>query len=144
MKTSIAMIAFFAAFASHTVALACSCRPLASAAEHVASADTVFRGRVLSSAPDPSAPDLFAMTTFEVTAPLKMLSHWAPSQPIIVRHAATRDGPQCSIWYEAGQEVLVAARAGADGHLHTSSCDAPHWPENDYRAALHLAPVAGE
>lgn len=144
MKTSIAMIAFFAAFTLHTAALACSCPPLASAAEHVASADTVFRGRVLSSTRDPSAPDLFAITTFEVTAPLKMLSHWDSSQLIIVRHAATRDGLQCSIWYDVGQEVLVVARVGADGYLYTSSCDAPRWHENDYRAPLYLAPVADE
>lgn len=140
MRHLLSILAFVTAIAFTTIALACSCRPLANAAEHVAYADTIFRARVLSSAPNPASPDIFAITTFEVTAPLKMLPHWDPtSSTIEVRHAATRNGPQCSVWYEAGQEVLVVAHLGRDGYLHTSSCDAPRWPEADYRAALQLA-----
>jgi len=139
LRQLLPMLALAAAFTFTTVALACSCRPLANAAEHVAHADMIFRGRVLTSVPNPTAPETFAITTFEVTAPLKMLPYWDPASGAIeVRHASTRDGPQCSIWYEEGQEVLVIARVGADGYLHTSSCDAPRWPEADYRAALHL------
>lgn len=139
MRRTLFTILFLAAATFQTAALACSCRPIANAAEHIASADTVFRGRVIATTPDPSAPETFSITTFEVTAPLKMLPHWDPANTIIVRHASTRDGPQCSIWYEVGQEALVVARVGAGGHLHTSSCDAPRWPEADYRRALHLS-----
>jgi hypothetical protein len=138
MRPTLPILVFLAAAAFHTVALACSCRPLANAAEHAAHADTIFRGRVLTSTPNPASPEIFAITTFEVTAPIKMMPHWTPTSTIEVRHASTRNGPQCSIWYEAGQEVLVVARAGRDGYLHTSSCDAPRWPEADYRAALSL------
>lgn len=141
MRQIVPVIAFIVASAFQTDALACSCRLLADAAEHVALADTAFRGRVLSSVPDPADPEAFAITTFEVTAPLKMLSHWSHPNTIAVRHPSRRDGPQSSIWYEEGQEALVVAGVGADGYLHTSSCDAPRWPENDYRAALYLAPV---
>lgn len=141
MRRIIAILAVLMAAGLHTAALACSCLPLANAAEHAGQADTVFRGRVLATSPDPAAPDTFAITTFEVTAPLKMLPRWSHPNLITVRHTSRRDGPQCSIWYEVGQEALVVARIGADGYLHTSSCDAPRWPENDYRAALFLAPV---
>lgn len=142
MRTLFSVVAVVAVACVHAEALACSCRPLASAAEHAAVADTIFRGRVLQSTPDPAAPEIFAITTFEITAPMKMLSHWDPrSSTMQVRHAATRDGPQCAIWYETGQEVLVVAHVGGDGYLHTSSCDAPRWPENDYRAALYLLPA---
>lgn len=124
-----------------TAAIACSCRPLASAAEHVGHADAIFRGRVVASVPDPDGPEIFSITTFELIAPLKMPSQWgAPPERIVVRHASTRTGPQCAIWYEPGQEVLVAARMGQDRNLYTGSCDAPRWPEAAYREALHLAP----
>lgn len=140
MRLLIAALAALALGAFGT-ALACSCPPIANAAEHAGQADTVFRGRVVSSRPDPAAPEIFAITSFEVTAPLKMMHYWDPrSETIEVRHAANRDGPQCAIWFEVGQETLVVARVRGDGYLHTSSCDAPRWPEADYRAALHLAP----
>ncbi|MBX3478404.1 MAG: hypothetical protein KF910_12390 [Brevundimonas sp.] len=141
MRRIVPIIALLIAAAFHTGALACSCRPLANAAEHAGQADTVFRGRVLTSIPDPADPEAFAVTTFEVTAPLKMLPRWSHPDTITVRHASRREGPECSIWYEDGQEALVVARIGGDGYLYTSSCDAPRWPENDYRAALFLAPV---
>jgi len=138
MRPLIPIFTFIAAIAFTTIALACSCRPLADATEHVAHADAIFRGRVLTSVPNPAAPAIFSITTFEVTAPLKMPPHWNSAAAVQVRHASTRDGPQCSIWYEEGQEVLVIARVSQDGHLHTSSCDAPRWPEANYRAALDL------
>ncbi|MBX3560686.1 MAG: hypothetical protein KF780_02630 [Sphingomonas sp.] len=141
MKTIFALLAGLLALSPVTAALACSCRPLSSAAEHVGHADAIFRGRVVASVPDPAGPETFSITTFELLAPLKMPSQWAlPPERIEVRHASLRTGPQCAIWYERGQEVLVAARMGQDGNLHTGSCDAPRWPETDYRVALRLAP----
>lgn len=98
--------------------------------------------RALSSMPDPAAPGSFTITTFEVTAPLKMLSHWSFTLNIAVRHPIADEQSQYPIRYEIGAEALVAARVGADGVLYTSTCDAPRWPENDYRAALYLAPAS--
>lgn len=122
-------------------ALACPAAPPSSATQHVAEVDTAFRGRALSSMPDPASPGAFKITTFGVTAPLKMLSHWSFTQNIAVRHPIADEQSQNPIRYEIGAEALVAARVGADGVLYTSSCDAPRWPENDYRAALYLAPA---
>lgn len=141
MRPLFVVLAGLLALLPVTAAIACSCRPLASAAEHVGHADAIFRGRVIASVPDPAGPEIFSITTFELLSPLKMPSQWgAPPERIEVRHASTRTGPQCAIWYEPGQEVLVAARMGQDRNLHTSSCDAPRWPEADYRVALRLAP----
>jgi len=139
MRSLLATLALAPMIIFPTVALACT--PPASAAQHVAEVDTAFRGRALSSMPDPAAPGSFTITTFEVTAPLKMLSHWSFTLNIAVRHPIADQQSQYPTRYEIGAEALVAARVGADGILYTTSCDVPRWPENDYRAALYLAPA---
>ncbi len=126
------------------IAIACSCRPIRSAEEHVALASAIFRGRVVETVQDEGSSLQIGTTTFELTAPLLMPSQWgAPPDRIEVRHDFTRDGPQCSIWYAPGEEVLVIASMGQGHQLYTSSCMAPRYSENEYRAALHLTP-AGE
>ncbi|MBL8559453.1 MAG: hypothetical protein JNM47_12070 [Hyphomonadaceae bacterium] len=140
MRSTIFVIAAALAFSLSGIALACSCRPLADAAEHAANSDAIFRGSVIASIPDPARPDFFSITTFQIIAPLKWPSGWdAPPETIEVRHASAQNGPHCAIWYEPATTALVVARVGQDRLLHTSSCDAPRWPEADYRAALHLA-----
>lgn len=141
MRQIMPIIALLIATVFHTGALACSGPLPTNAAEHAGQADTVFRGRALTSTPDPADPETFSFTTFEVTAPMKMLPRWSHPNTITVRHANRQDGQQSSIRYDEGQEALVVARIGSDGYLYTGSCDAPRWPENDYRAALFLAPV---
>jgi|CXWL01.1.fsa_nt_gi hypothetical protein len=123
------------------VAYACSCRPYANVAEHAADADMIFRGRVISSEPNPAAPDLFSITTFEMISPIKMPPNdRPPPDRVAIHHASNPDGPHCSIWYEPGQEVLVLADWSPNGEVRTSSCLAPRWSEDEYRAVFHLAP----
>ena len=141
MRSLLATLALAPTIIFPTVAWACPSAPIPSAAQHVAEVDSVFRGRALGSTPDPAAPGSFAITTFEVTAPLKMLSHWSFTLNISVRHPIADEQSQGPVSYELGAEALVAARVGRDGILYTSSCDTPRWPENDYRAALYLAPA---
>ncbi|MGE0595869.1 MAG: hypothetical protein AB7P07_05875 [Hyphomonadaceae bacterium] len=135
------LLAVLLMLAAGGVAYACSCAPIADVDAHVANSDAIFRGRVIETAPDPAGPEHFSITRFALVSPLKMPAQWgAPPDEIVVRHASTRNGPQCSIWFEPGQEVLVIARMGQDRNLHTSSCDAPRWEEAEYRRVLHLAP----
>ncbi len=141
MRSLLATLALAPTIIFPTAAQACPTTPLTSAAQHVAEVDTVFRGRSVGSTPDPAAPGLFAITTFEVTAPLKMLSHWSFTLNIAVRHPIADAQGQGQVAYETGAEALVAARVGRDGILYTSACDVPRWAENDYRAALYLAPA---
>lgn len=121
--------ATFALFAG-SVALACSCVRYANAAEHAAQAETMFVGRVLTSTP---AEGLRSTTRFTVLETLK----GEASGEIDVIHVDERGaGATCGIGYTAGQEVLVIASTSARG-LVTSSCSAPRWPIEEYRAALN-------
>lgn len=143
MRSIVALTSFALALCLGGAALACSCRPITNVAEHLAHADAIFRGRVISTAADPAAPEAFSITQFEMLAPLRWVTGWdAPPDIVEVRHASNPNGPQCAIWYAPGDTALVIARVGEDRRLHTSSCDAPRWPENEYRAALHLAPMS--
>lgn len=139
------VVALAAAIATTTamgIAAACSCRPIGDAAQHVAYADAIFRGRAIATVQDEGTDLQIGTTTFELITPLKMPSQWgAPPDQIEVRHDFTRDGPQCSIWFAPGQEFLVIATMGQDRQLYASSCMAPRFSENAYRSALHLAPV---
>ncbi|MGE0740671.1 MAG: hypothetical protein AB7O98_04950 [Hyphomonadaceae bacterium] len=136
----------FAALVALTVlgsafAYACSCRPYANVAEHVADAAIIFRGRVVETSPDPRAPEVFSVTTFELISPILLPPNGEPPpDQVVVYHPSSRDGPQCGIWYEPGQEVLVLARMNEAGQFQTNSCLAPRWPEADYRAVFQLAP----
>lgn len=125
-----------------SIAIACSCRPIRSAEEHISFASAIFRGRAIATVQGEDVTRQIGTTTFELVSPLMMPSQWSvPPQNIEVRHDYTRDGPQCSIWFEPGEEVLVIASMGQDRQLYTSSCMAPRFSENEYRAALALAPV---
>jgi len=123
------------------IAYACSCRPYADAAAHAADADLIFRGRVISTTPHPEAPETYSITTFELISPIKLPPNGAPPpEQVVVHHASNQNGPQCGIWYEPGQEVLVLAQSRRGLPVSTSSCLAPRWSEAEYRAVFHLAP----
>jgi hypothetical protein len=121
-------LAAFLAFGGG-VALACSCARYANAAAHAAEADVIFRGRVISTAPDGQYQQ---HTTFEVLETLKGEAR----ATLVVRHGgAALAGAACGIVYRVGAEVLVIAHGG-EGDLVTSSCSAPRWDIAAYRAAL--------
>lgn len=141
MKVFIVAALAFTALTS-AIAYACSCRPYANVAEHAADADLIFRGRVISTEPHPEAPETFSVTTFEMISPIKLPPNDEPApEQVVIQHPSNRDGPQCGIWYEPGQEVLVLAQWRRGLPLTTSSCLAPRWSENEYRAVFHLAPA---
>jgi hypothetical protein len=126
--------------ATSGIALACSCPSWASAAEHSAHADIIFRGRAIQTRPEAGIVDGGAVTTFELIAPLKMPTEWEEVVPhrIEVRHDTTGGG-MCGVVYTDGAETLIIANIGVDRRLHTNACNAPRWPESEYRRALRLA-----
>jgi hypothetical protein len=116
--------------ASAAPAAACSCVAFASAEEHLAGTDIVFIGRVVDSEPAPQGRHRM-VTTFEVIETLK----GAPSRVVRVEHSADVCCI-CGLTFRRGQQGLVFAHAGADGGLSTSSCSAPRFSLDEYRAAL--------
>lgn len=129
-KPFIALIAAAFMLFSGGVALACSCVRYASPAEHAQEADVIFRGRVVESA---AAGPMQSTTRFEVLETLK----GEPSAEAAVRHTDERGaGAACGIAYRVGEEALVIAHRSESGALRTSSCSAPRWSIENYRAAL--------
>lgn len=130
MKALTAALAFlfFALIAG--AALACSCRPFASAAEQGESADVIFRGRVIATA---RVSEYRQNTTFEVLETLK--GDAAPRQ-IVSHGGAAMAASACGIVYGVGQEALVIAHRNEAAELSTSACSAPRWPIEAYRQAL--------
>ena len=110
-------------------ALACSCAPFRSPAEHLAGADLVFKGRVLRSSGDQGR----AVTTFRVDEVLKGRT----GQEVDVRHAVS--SAACGVKFARGGSRLVFAYRGRGGYS-TNSCSQARFPEGEYRAALRADP----
>ncbi|HEX8569950.1 MAG TPA: hypothetical protein VF699_08520 [Caulobacteraceae bacterium] len=113
-------------------ALACSCVPQRSAAEQLASADFVFKGRPL----EETATGVFtAATSFRVFEVLK-----GPEVRLtVVRHHV--DSAACGLTFRPGQTVLVFASRAPDGTWRTGSCSGAAFPEAEYRRAARGQPV---
>jgi hypothetical protein len=96
----------------------------------LAQTDVVFIGRVVESEPAPQGAHRM-VTTFEVIETLK----GAPGRVVRVAHSADICCI-CGLTFRRGQQGLVFAHARADGSLGTSSCSAPRFSLDEYRAAL--------
>ena len=125
MRTAAAALAAALALAAAPAAWACSCIRQSSAAEHLASTDLTFTGRVLGTR---VAADGAAVTRFQVAETLKGR---APRTVAVSHHTVSAT---CGLTYRRGARVLVLAeRRGAEWR--TSLCSAPQYPESDYRRA---------
>lgn len=130
MKPLTAALALLFFALSAGAALACSCRPFASAAEQAEGADVIFRGRVIATE---RVGEYRQSTTFEVLDALK--GDTAPRQTVS-HGGAAMVASACGIVYRVGAEALVIAHRGDTGELSTSACSAPRWPIEAYREAL--------
>ena len=133
MRTPLlALAAATALLASAGSALACSCIPYRSAAEHLAAADLVFKGRVLT---QQSIGDGRARTTFRVAETLKGRA----GRTIGVQHHTV--SATCGVVFKPGQSVWVFANRRNDGSWSTNLCSLARFPETDYRRAARGEPV---
>ena len=113
-------------------ALACSCVPYASAAEQLAEADLLFKGRVVEERVHGRTS---ATTTFAVTEVIK-----GPAmRRVSLNHRL--DGAACGVRFRPGAAVLLLAHRAPDGTLRTGLCSRPRFPEGEYRRAVRGEPV---
>jgi hypothetical protein len=107
-------------------ALACSCVAFRSAAEHLATADVVFKGRVVAGASGPSGP---ARSSFRVLEVLKGRA----TGTVVVHHQL--DSAACGVTFRPGKSVWIFAHRAPDGSLRTGSCSMARFSEEEYRRA---------
>ena len=131
MRLVLALAAAAAALSGGS-ALACSCVPQRSAAEQLAGADVVFKGRVVGAQ---STNARHARTRFRVVEVLK----GPKPRTLDVEHAI--DSAACGMRFRPGTTVWVFADRAQDGRLRTGSCSWPAFPEAEYRRAARGEPV---
>ncbi|MBW3559219.1 MAG: hypothetical protein KY449_05520 [Proteobacteria bacterium] len=132
MRTVFAALAAAVALSTAGAALACSCMPQTSAAEHLAGTDLAFTGRVLGTRVDVQG---YAVTRFRVAETLKGR---APRTVAVSHHTM---GATCGLSYRPGARVLVLAERREGGVWRTSLCSAPQFPEVEYRQAARARPT---
>ena len=135
MRPVLAVAALAASLAAAEAALACSCVPYRSAAEQLAAADLMFKGKVLADRPEGPGR---GVARFRVYSVIKGQVGMA----VQVRHSL--DSASCGVRFTPGQTVLVLAHAGSDGFWRTGLCSGPRFPEDQYRRAARGEPVPVE
>lgn len=110
-----------------SAAAACSCVPYQSAAEQVASADLVFRGRVLK---ETRSGGWAASTRFRVVEVLKGRA----GRTVSIGHQI--DDAACGVRFQRGSTVMVIASRFNDFTLRTSLCSSASFSDSEYRRAL--------
>ena len=125
-RLSVLVAAVLALASLAEAAWACSCVRYRSAAEQLARADAVFRGRVVSS--ERVGRDE-RLTTFVVVERLK----GRMGRTVRVRHG-TETGAGCGVVFKRGQTVALTAHLER-GRWTTSSCSMPQHPWAEFRRA---------
>ena len=125
-RLSVLVAAVLALASLAEAAWACSCVRYRSAAEQLARADAVFRGRVVAS--ERAGPQA-RVTTFEVVEGLKGRT----GRRVRVRHG-TETAAGCGVVFRRGQVVALTAHLER-GRWTTSSCSMPQHPWAEFRRA---------
>lgn len=103
-------------------AVACSCVPYRSAAEHVAAIPLVFKGRVTGI----TRSEYEAVTRFQVLEVFKGQA----GRTIRVRHQISE--ASCGVTFQHGTTALVFANPGRDDAWSTNLCSAARFSEVEY------------
>lgn len=115
-----------------SAAIACSCVPYRSAAEHLAATPLVFKGRVVGI----TRGEYEAVTRFQVLEVLKGQA----SRTVRISHDIS--DASCGVNFGRGTTALVFATRGRGGAWWTGLCSSARFSEIEYRrAAKGLPPL---
>lgn len=113
-----------------SAAMACSCIPYGSAAEHVAATPFIFKGRVTGI----TRGEYEAVTRFQVLEVLK----GEAGRTVRISHQIS--DASCGVTFRRGTTALVFANRGRNGAWSTSLCSAARFSDAEYRRAVRTQP----